>query len=97
MRIIHDRFILETPSKNSLPQVRRNIEPAVFTIGMFDGVHLGHQKLIRSVVESARSKGWKAGLVTFSPHPRRVMEGGGPLYITTNEEKLEIFNRLGLA
>ena len=70
--------------------------PTTLTIGMFDGVHLGHQHLIRSVVESAHSNGRTAGLVTFFPHPRRVIGCSGPQYLTSTEEKIGILNQLGL-
>jgi len=71
-------------------------QPIALTIGAFDGVHLGHQQLIRSVVESAQSKGYRSALVTFFPHPSVVLGRAEPFYLTSNEEKLEQFERLGL-
>ena len=71
-------------------------KPTVLTIGMFDGVHLGHQRLIRSVVESAHASGRHAALVTFFPHPGVVMGRAEPFYITSTEEKLNELERLGL-
>ena len=70
--------------------------PTVLTIGAFDGVHLGHQQLIRSVVESARDKGCRAALVTFFPAPSVVLGRAVPFYLTSNEEKLAQLERLGL-
>jgi len=70
--------------------------PTVLTIGAFDGVHLGHQHLIRSVVESARTGHSRSALVTFFPHPSVVLGRAEPFYLTSNEEKLEQFERLGL-
>ena len=70
--------------------------PTVLTIGAFDGVHLGHQHLIRSVVESARAHGYRSALVTFFPHPSVVLGRAEPFYLTSNEEKLEQLERLGL-
>jgi len=70
--------------------------PTVLTIGAFDGVHLGHQHLVRSVVESARAKGYSSALVTFFPHPSVVLGRAEPFYLTSNEEKLEQLDRLGL-
>jgi riboflavin kinase/FMN adenylyltransferase len=71
--------------------------PTSLTIGNFDGVHLGHQQLIRCVVASARVFGRQSALVTFSPHPR-VVSGRGEemLYLNTNQEKLKLFQQLGL-
>lgn len=68
----------------------------VLTLGAFDGVHLGHQRLIRSVVESARASGQRAALVTFFPHPSVVMGRAEPFYLTANEEKLAQLELLGL-
>lgn len=70
--------------------------PTVLTIGAFDGVHIGHQRLIGSVVESARTQGYQAALVTFFPHPSVVLGRTEPFYLTSNEEKLTQFDQLGL-
>ncbi|HJN91876.1 MAG TPA: bifunctional riboflavin kinase/FAD synthetase, partial [Dehalococcoidia bacterium] len=45
--------------------------PTALTIGVFDGVHRGHQALLRRVLESARRDNLAAAAVTFHPHPRR--------------------------
>jgi riboflavin kinase/FMN adenylyltransferase len=71
-------------------------QPTVLTIGAFDGVHLGHQHLIRSVIESAQAQGYRPALVTFFPHPSVVLGRAEPFYLTSNEEKLEQLERLGL-
>jgi len=70
--------------------------PTVLTIGAFDGVHLGHQHLIRSAVESAQAGHRRSALVTFFPHPSVVLGRAEPFYLTSNEEKLEQLERLGL-
>src|SRR5512136_2570076 len=70
--------------------------PTVLTIGAFDGVHLGHQHLIRSVVESAQAGQRRSALVTFFPHPSVVLGRAEPFYLTSNEEKLEQLEQLGL-
>lgn len=71
-------------------------KPTVLTLGMFDGVHLGHQALIHQVVNSAHASGSTAALVTFSPHPSVVLRHAAPFYLTSNEEKLAELKRLGL-
>jgi len=71
-------------------------QPTVLTLGMFDGVHLGHQKLIRSLINSARANNCMAGLITFFPHPRKVLSCRKPSYLTSNQEKLAILEQLGL-
>jgi riboflavin kinase/FMN adenylyltransferase len=70
--------------------------PTVLTIGTFDGVHLGHQRLIRSVIESAHASEAQAALVTFFPHPGVVLGHAEPFYLTSNEEKLNQLKALGL-
>ncbi len=47
---------------------------AVVATGFFDGVHLGHRQVIRTVVSSARERGEEAIVVTFAPHPRAVLQ-----------------------
>jgi riboflavin kinase/FMN adenylyltransferase len=71
-------------------------QPTILTIGTFDGVHIGHQQLIRSVVESARATGRRTALVTFFPHPSVVLGRAEPFYLTSNEEKLAQLELLGL-
>lgn len=71
-------------------------EPTVLTIGAFDGIHRGHQELIRSVVTAARAKRQRAALVTFFPPPAVVLGRADAFYITSNEEKLTLLESLGL-
>jgi riboflavin kinase/FMN adenylyltransferase len=76
---------------------QRQPTPAVLTIGSFDGVHLGHQTLVRSVVESARARGVAAVALTFEPSPRAVLRPELPLaYLTHLPQKLELLGSLGL-
>jgi riboflavin kinase/FMN adenylyltransferase len=78
-----------------LSQIISN-RPTVLTIGAFDGVHLGHERLIRSTVESAQANGLRSGLVTFFPHPRVVLGCAEPFYLTSNSEKFARMEQLGL-
>ena len=69
----------------------------VVTLGTFDGVHLGHQSIIRKLVEKAKEKGEKSVLVTYQPHPQLVVDPKtAPFVLTTLEEKLYFLKRLGL-
>jgi len=54
---------------NDLERVALPPRPLHLAIGMFDGVHLGHQAVIESAVHSARRSGGLAGVLTFWPHP----------------------------
>jgi len=69
----------------------------VLTIGAFDGVHRGHQYLIRQVVQSAQHSGRLAGVVTFHPHPNRILHPDNPTpYLTTPGEKIALLEHLHL-
>lgn len=71
--------------------------PFCVALGSFDGVHLGHQKLIRLLLEEAQHCGTKSMVYTFSKHPRRVLSPGKPIYLLTdNGKRAEIFERLGV-
>jgi len=71
-------------------------DPTVLTIGFFDGVHRGHQQLIRKMVDFASQEGARAVLVTFWPHPRNILRPEEPIHLlTTREEKLELLAGLG--
>lgn len=74
------------------------IGPAVATIGFFDGVHRGHERLLVRAAELARASGVPAVVVTFWPQPERVLrpDGEPDALLTTLDEKLAIFDRLGL-
>lgn len=84
---------------HSLAELPQPDRPALLTIGSFDGVHLGHQALIRSLVNEAhqRPQAFRAAVVTFFPHPSVVLRGRRPsFYINTPEEKAELFASLGV-
>ncbi|MDE0886530.1 MAG: bifunctional riboflavin kinase/FAD synthetase [Myxococcota bacterium] len=69
----------------------RRIKHPVLTIGNFDGVHLGHRSILETVVGRARSLGGEAVLLTFDPHPRKVLRpDSGPSLLTTLEQKIEL-------
>ncbi len=56
-----------------LDHVPSDFGPCALTIGNFDGVHIGHQELMRRTAEIARSNSWKAAVLTFQPHPAKVI------------------------
>jgi riboflavin kinase/FMN adenylyltransferase len=69
----------------------------ILTIGAFDGVHRGHQYLIRQLLQRARRTHRLAGLITFHPHPSAVLSPRNPTrYLTTPGEKAALLEILGL-
>ena len=69
----------------------------VLTIGTFDGVHIGHQKIIKSLVDLAHHKNLEASILTFFPHPRMVLQQEiGIKLIDTLEEKKRVLEGLGV-
>jgi riboflavin kinase / FMN adenylyltransferase len=71
--------------------------PTVLTLGVFDGLHLGHQLIMRTVSERARATGAIPTVITFDPHPRAVLhpESSPPL-LQTLDQKVEGFGVLGI-
>jgi len=74
------------------------LENAVVTIGTFDGVHVGHRKIIARVKELAESTGGETVLLTFFPHPRMILhpEDESIKLINTINEKAELLEQLGV-
>ncbi len=70
---------------------------SVITIGTFDGVHIGHKKIIERLVVAAQEKGLTAVLLTFFPHPRMVLQKDTDIkLINTIEERIQILEKTGL-
>lgn len=62
----------------------------VVTTGTFDGVHLGHKKILTSLVQSAKSRNLESVVLTFWPHPRNVIKHGDPLFLLSSlDEKIK--------
>jgi riboflavin kinase/FMN adenylyltransferase len=70
---------------------------SVLAIGNFDGIHLGHQAIIRAAVEHAAKTGDVATALTFDPSPRRVLRPeSAPLRLSTNAQRMDWFGTVGL-
>ena len=78
---------------NNLPSFKN----AVLTIGTFDGVHKGHRVILREVVSHANSVNGESVLLTFEPHPRKLLFPDQPLgIITPLQEKLQLITNAGI-
>ncbi|HLY92500.1 MAG TPA: bifunctional riboflavin kinase/FAD synthetase [Candidatus Angelobacter sp.] len=81
----------------SLEEVPADLGPTVASVGNFDGVHCGHQHVIREVVRRARETGSQAVAVTFEPHPLRILRpDSAPRLITPQKKKEALLAQTGL-
>jgi len=73
------------------------MNPSAITIGNFDGVHVGHQRLFREVVKAAQGRGLTPAVLTFDPHPARVVAPGrAPKLLTSIEERCALMREQGI-
>lgn len=93
---------MHLPKKNTL-KVFNNIsaytseKPVVLTIGTFDGVHIGHRKIIERLTHSAEKEGLKSVILTFFPHPRMILNQNSDIkLLNTIDEKIRLLERMGL-
>src|SRR5580698_4359283 len=81
----------------SLAQTPEYFGPCSMTIGNFDGVHCGHKQILRRVIARAREEGWKSAVLTFDPHPAKLVSpASAPRLLTTVEERARIFSEQGI-
>jgi riboflavin kinase/FMN adenylyltransferase len=80
----------------NLNEVDSNLTPSVVAIGVFDGVHRGHQDLISRAKDVATSKGISLIAVTFDPHPRSVVGSNPPLALASLDFRLTLLERCGV-
>ncbi len=85
-------------------QVHRHLDQlpsfknAIITIGTFDGVHLGHQKIIQQLKKEAEQNGGETIIITFHPHPRKIVSSvpGDIRLLTTLDERIELLTASGI-
>jgi len=72
-------------------------ESSFVTIGTFDGIHIGHQKILGDLIESAKQQNTKSVVLTFFPHPRMVLQQNVSLeLLNTIDEKSKLLEKMGL-
>jgi riboflavin kinase / FMN adenylyltransferase len=81
---------------NDLAEVRER-RATFLAIGVFDGVHAGHQELLKMMTVEAQEEGARAAVLTFFPHPREVIQGNhSRMYLTTLEQRMQLLSALGM-
>ena len=76
---------------------RLSVSGSVVTLGNFDGIHLGHQALIRSSVEEGRRSGGPSVVLTFEPHPLKILAPSrAPKLILAHKDKMRLFQSFGV-
>ena len=81
---------------NTLAEVNDK-QPTFVAIGSFDGVHRGHQLVLQSMVAAAREQGARTAVLTFFPHPQRVLQNlTGPYYLATLEDRVAQLGQQGI-
>ncbi len=82
---------------HSVPELSRLPGPLFLAIGVFDGVHLGHQAVISTSAEHARAANGTPVVVTFDPHPEKVLRPAtAPHLLTATKHKIELIRKLGV-
>ena len=80
-------------------ELRSSVTPGehALSIGVFDGVHAGHQALIKRMLDEGRARGLTGGVVTFHPHPRTVIRPDLPFqYLASLEHRVELLRACGV-
>lgn len=76
---------------------KQELEPLVMALGYFDGVHLGHEQVIKTALQVAKEKGMKSAVMTFNPHPSVVLKKVEKVeYLTPLEEKVDRLGAFGV-
>lgn len=81
----------------SLAEVPADFGPSVLTIGNFDGVHFGHRRILRRLKALADERGWKPAVLTFDPHPTRIVAPERtPRLMTSPDRRAELIEEEGI-
>ena len=81
----------------SLDEVAGDFGPCAATIGNFDGVHVGHQALMKRISSISGERGWKPAVLTFNPHPAKVVAPSrAPKIIMTLDQRAKVMGDLGI-
>jgi riboflavin kinase/FMN adenylyltransferase len=85
------------PVYRTIDDAANGLGPTVAAIGNFDGVHLGHQRILTAVVAEARERGMRAVAVTFDPHPDQFLRpSAAPRLLTPMNDRVQLLARTGV-
>ena len=88
---------VEKPAKPYKIQLLTANTSKIITIGTFDGVHIGHQKILNRVVNLAQNLGYSPAVLTLFPHPRMVLQNEHSIkLLNTIDERIELLNSYGI-
>lgn len=74
-----------------------SVEPSCVTVGTFDGLHIGHRKILDQLISISASKGLRSVVLTFDPHPRQILAPDQPVsFVLTQQEKIDAFRKAGI-
>lgn len=96
--VVYKHLPLQTMKIFNSIQSFQNVKNPILTLGMYDGVHIGHQSIIQKLNQIADEVDGKSTLLTFEPHPRLVLSDGKAdlQLLTPLEEKIELLEKYGL-
>ena len=81
----------------SLAEIGPDARPSAVAVGNFDGVHVGHRRLFRRAVAKSRETAWRPSVLTFDPHPTRVVAPDrAPRLLNTNDQRWELMREEGI-
>lgn len=94
----YDLYVKDVAEAGRLPSGAIKSQGISLAIGFFDGIHLGHQEVIRQAVALAKQQGLVPAVMTFDPHPRVVLSQGSQYstVLTPVKDKLELFAQFGV-
>lgn len=80
-----------------LHNINKRVRDSVLTLGIFDGVHIGHQKLLKKVKERAEVRRVNSIVLTFSPHPLSILSSkNAPPLLTSIKKRIELLSEIGI-
>ena len=75
----------------------QSAKKTIITIGTFDGVHIGHQKIVEKLIENAKNRNAESAILTFFPHPRMVLQDQTEIrLLNTIDERISLLEKKGL-